>query len=103
MKILSIVLFIIIAFFSYNLLKIFILSNLKINKWIVFSLFLISFAGSVFVNLPNYIIYIVQWVYVILLLWFIDLYMDDRREKIKNKNRKVIKHRPKPKSNRAKK
>lgn len=103
MKFLGIISFIVLSFVSYNLLKIFVLSNLKINKWIVMVLFLISFGGSLFVNLPSYVMYIIQWVYIVLLLWFIDLYMDDRREKIKNKNKRVIKHRPKPNPNRVKK
>lgn len=103
MKFLGIISFIVISFVSYNLLKIFVFSNLKINKWIVMMLFLLSFAGSLFVNLPSYVMYIIQWVYIVLLLWFIDLYMDDRREKkIKNRNKRVIKHRPKPNPNRVK-
>lgn len=99
---LSIILFVFISLISYNLLKIFVLSNIKVNKWIILILFLLVIGASFFVNLPLFVMYIIQWLYFILILWFIDIFMDECREKIKNKNKKVIQNRPKPKPNRAK-
>ena len=72
------------------------------NKWIVLALFLIISIGSFFIKVPVFVLYILQWLYFILILWFVDLFIDDRREKLKNKNVKVIKNRAKSKPNRAK-
>lgn len=102
MTFLRIIIFVIISLMSYNLLKIFFLSNIKINKWIILALFLFVSIGSFFINVPTFFMYVIQWLYFVLILWFVDLFMDDRREKIKNKNRKVIQNKPKPKPNRAK-
>lgn len=99
---LGIILFVLISLISYNLLKIFVLSNIKVNKWIILILSLLIIGASFFVNLPMFVMYIIQWFYFILILWFIDIFMDERREKIKNKNKKVIRNRPKPKPNRSK-
>lgn len=97
-----VILFVLVSLISYNLLKIFVLSNLKINKWVVLGLFLIVVGLSFSITLPVFLTYIVQWLYFILILWFVDIFVDDRREKIKNKNKKVIKNRPKPKKARMK-
>lgn len=97
-----VILFVLVSLISYNLLKIFVLSNFKINKWIVLGLFLIVVGLSFSITLPVFLTYIVQWLYFVLILWFVDIFVDDRREKIKNKNKKVIKNRPKPKKARMK-
>lgn len=102
MKIFTLVLFILVSIITYNLLKIFVLSNFKINKWVVLGLFLVVFGLSFSIRIPIFLMYIVQWLYFILILWFLDIYLDDRREKLKIKNKKVIKNRPKPKKSRMK-
>ena len=102
MNILRAVLFILITLLSFNLLKIFVFSQIKINKWLVFSGILILVGLSLYLKLPIFVLYIVQLVYVILILWFMELFIEERREKRKNKNKKVIQNRPKPKENRMK-
>lgn len=102
MSILRTVLFILITLLSFNLLKIFVLSQIKINKWFILPIILIIIGVTLFVKMPMLVLYLLQLVYVILILWFIELYIEDRREKIKNKNKKVIHNRPKPKTNRIK-
>lgn len=102
MNFFTVILFVLVSLISYNLLKIFILSNLKINKWVVLGLLLIVVGLSFSITLPVFLTYVVQWLYFILILWFIDIFIDDRREKIKNKNKKVIQNRPKPKKSRMK-
>lgn len=103
MSILTTVLFVLVSLITYNLLKIFVLSNIKINKWIILSTGIIICIVSFFLKVPAFIMYLIQWVYFVLILWFVDIYVDDRREKIKNKNKKVITNKPKVKPNRIKK
>lgn len=102
MSVLSIILFVLITLITYNLLKIFVLSNIKVNKWLVLSLGIIVLVTSFFVNLPTFIMYLVQWVYFVLILWFVDIYMQERRIKLKNKNKKVMVNKPKVKPSRIK-
>lgn len=102
MNFFTLILFVLVSLISYNLLKIFVLSNFKVNKWVVLGLFLIVIGLSFSITLPVILIYIAQWLAFILILWFVDIFVDDRREKIKNKNKKVIQNRPKPKKSRIK-
>ncbi len=102
MSVLNAILLIVISLFSYNLLKIFVFSNIKINKWIILIGFIVCSGASIVIKLPVLAMYFVQWLYFILILWFVDLLVDERREKRKNKNKKVIQNRPKPKPNRVK-
>ena len=102
MSVLNAILLIVISLFSYNLLKIFVFSNIKINKWIILIGFIVCSGSSIVIKLPVLAMYFVQWLYFILILWFVDLLVDERREKRKNKNKKVIQNRPKPKPNRVK-
>lgn len=102
MNFLSIVLFILFSLITYNLLKIFVLSNIKINRWIILSLGIILCVVSLFLKVPTFVMYIIQWLYFVLILWFVDLFVDNRREKLKNKNNKVMKNKPKVKPNRIK-
>lgn len=102
MNFITVILLILVSIVSYNLLKIFIFSSFRINKWVVFGIFLIILGLSFYITLPKILIYIVQWLYFVFLLWFVDLFVDDRREKLKNKNKKVIRNKPKPKKSRMK-
>lgn len=102
MPFVSMILLIVISLISYNLLKIFVLSNIKINKWIPLIGFLVFSGSTLFIKFPMIVMYLVQWLYFILILWFVDIFVDERREKRKNKNKKVIENRPKPKPNRVK-
>lgn len=102
MSILSIILFVLTTLITYNLLKIFLLSNVKANKWLVLSIGIVVLVGSFFVSLPTFIMYLIQWVYFVLILWFVDIYMQERKIKLKNKNKKVMVNKPKVKPNRIK-
>jgi len=46
--------------------------------------------------------YIIQWLYFVLILWFVDLFVDNRRRRLMNKNNKVMQNKPKVKPNRIK-
>ncbi len=102
MPVASMILLIVISLISFNLLKIFVFSNIKINKWILLIGFIILSSSTLFVKFPTIVMYLIQWLYFILILWFVDILVDERREKRKNKNKKVIENRPKPKPNRVK-
>lgn len=102
MKFFGVILFILISLITYNLLKIFVLSNLKVNKWILLILSIVVVVASFFVKVPVFVMYMIQWLYFILILWFVDVFVDEYRENKKNKNKKVIQNKPKPKPNRAK-
>lgn len=87
----------------YNLLKIYVLENIKVNKWVVLTL-----AAIVFL-LPNiiwvkqmqarpWLMYIQSGVFLILFLWFMDLAGLSNRQVSNrgNKNNTIIKAKPKP-------
>lgn len=96
------VLFVIVTLITYNLLKIFVLSNLKINKWIILTLGIVVCALTIFIKVPIFIMCLLQWVYFVLILWFVDICVQERRIKQKNKNKKVMVNKPKVKPNRIK-
>lgn len=100
MEILGVILLGLFAFITYNLLKIFVISNFKINKWIILGVLVLLSLSIFFIPQTSFIIYIVQYLYFILTIWFIDVFMDERAEKRKNKNQKVIHNKPKVKPNR---
>lgn len=102
MKFFGIILFILISLITYNILKIFVLSNLKVNKWILLTLSILVVVASFFIKVPVFVMYMIQWLYFVLILWFVDVFVDEYRENKKNKNKKVIQNKPKPKPNRAK-
>ncbi|BAK81600.1 hypothetical protein [Candidatus Arthromitus sp. SFB-rat-Yit] len=104
MNFLGILLFVLITLITYNLLKIFVLSNIRANKfrWLILILGIIICVASLFLKVPTFVMYIIQWLYLVLILWSVDLFVDVKREKIKNKNIKVVKNKPKVKPNRIK-
>ncbi len=102
MKFFGVILFILISLITYNLLKIFVLSNLKVNKWILLILSIVVVVVSFFIKVPAFVMYMIQWLYFVLILWFVDVFVDEYRENKKNNNKKVIQNKPKPKPNRAK-
>lgn len=74
--ILSIVAFSVIVLVLYNLLKAYVLNKVKVNKWIVLVSSLILFIAPIAIlpNMPKYVsMYIIPGIFVILLLWFMDL------------------------------
>ncbi len=102
MNFLSIVVFILFSLITYNLLKIFVLSNIKVNAWLILSLGIILCVVSLFLKVPTFVMYIIQWLYFVLILWFVDLFVDNRRRRLRNKNNKVMQNKPKVKPNRIK-
>ncbi|EIA30266.1 hypothetical protein SFB5_037G0, partial [Candidatus Arthromitus sp. SFB-5] len=90
MNFLSIVVFILFSLITYNLLKIFVLSNIKVNAWLILSLGIILCVVSLFLKVPTFVMYIIQWLYFVLILWFVDLFVDNRRKRLRNKNNKVM-------------
>ena len=75
-QILSMVAFAIVVLVIYNVLKIYVLNKVKINKWIVLVASLILFMGPMLIwpTMPKYVAnYIVPGIFVILFLWFMDL------------------------------
>ncbi len=102
MNFLSIVVFILFSLITYNLLKIFVLSNIKVNAWLILSLGISLCVVSLFLKVPTFVMYIIQWLYFVLILWFVDLFVDNRRRRLRNKNNKVMQNKPKVKPNRIK-
>ncbi|MEW9096928.1 MAG: hypothetical protein AB2417_17770 [Clostridiaceae bacterium] len=100
LKLLALVLVVII---SYNLLKIFVLSKYKLNKWIVFAVALAvltttNMAKIDYTTIPGMAS---SAIFAIILLWFVDLFNDDRLE-MKKEKKKDVKIKPKAKPNRVK-
>ncbi|WP_125154340.1 hypothetical protein [Clostridium rectalis] len=87
----------------YNVLKIYLLEKFRPNKWIIFALAIAILTTPSMIK-PGFnqtpLGYVVSGVFVILFLWFIDLFNADRI-KIKN-SKNEVKIRPKAKPNRVK-
>jgi hypothetical protein len=99
MRVLFLILFAIIVLAVFNLLKIFVLSKLKVNKWIVLALAIIAFILPIVLRIQgNIATPVFSGLFVILLLWFIDL----QQGRIKKKDEKKVNIRPKAKPNRVK-
>ena len=67
MNFLSIVVFILFSLITYNLLKIFVLSNIKVNAWLILSLGISLCVVSLFLKVPTFVMYIIQWLYFVLI------------------------------------
>lgn len=99
----------IVVLIVYNLLKVYVLSKFKANKWIVLILAIIAlFMPGVLkvngVNVENNILgYILSVICVVLFLWFLDLIGCNAEgiEKKKQKKEEIV-IRPKAKPNRIK-
>ena len=95
----TLILFAIVVLVIFNLLKIFVLSKLNVNKWIVLALAIISFIISLFGGtLNNYFTLIFSGIFLIFMMWFIDLMQYNSN----SKKEKKIKIKPKAKPNRIK-
>lgn len=99
----EILLLIVLALFSmigYNLLKIFVLDKIKINKWYIFALGVVLIMLSTYVQtlVPNkFLALFLIALSVIPFLWFFNVVRDSKVEK-----KKTIKIKPKAKPNRVK-
>ncbi len=84
-------------FLLYNLLKMYVLPKVKVNRWIILALAIIALIVPSFFPVQNLISMAIQsGVFVILFLWFIDL------TKLRREEAKKIKIKPKAKPNRVK-
>lgn len=107
---LQVILFSIVILIVYNALKVYVLSKINANKWVVLIagvlVFFIPTIAAAYFNLPyNGTVwsYIHMGVFVILFLWFMDIIGFGASRNIKSNNKKddvVI--RPKAKPNRVK-
>ncbi|PRR78358.1 hypothetical protein CLLI_17850 [Clostridium liquoris] len=92
-----------IVIIIYNLLKVFVLSKYKPNKWVIFAIAIAILTTPTMVK-PGFNTtaggMVVSGIFVVLILWFIDLFNDDRLA-MKNKKNDV-KIKPKAKPNRVK-
>lgn len=104
--ILEIIAFAIIILFVYNLLKIYVLSKININKWIVLACAIATLLISPVLEVNGIKItgtfwqYIPTAIFAIFFLWFMDIVNNRRYEAKDKKNKVVIK--PKAKPNRVK-
>lgn len=72
----SMILFAIVVFGIYMILKKFVLDKIKISKWVVLALGVMEFIlpPLVFPNMPVIVVnFVIPGVFVILFLWFLDL------------------------------
>lgn len=105
--ILEVIVFAIVLLTVYNVLKKFILSKIKANKWVILAIGIIAFIFPyifyvVTKKRPNTAIlsYIQTPIFVIFLLWFMDLAGIGASKNVREENDIVIK--PKAKPNRVK-
>lgn len=117
--VLSIVAFSVIVLVIYNGLKAYVLSKVKVNKWVVLAAAVILFIVPMVIwpNMPTYASnYIIPGIFVVLFLWFMDLsgFMKNRSTQKQNSKtnissanskkdkKKEVVIRPKAKPNRVK-
>lgn len=101
--ILRLVLFSFVIIIIYNVLKIYVLQKFKPNKWVIFAIAIAALTGPSFIRPGfNTTIWglIPSGIFVILFLWFFDLFNEERYANKGKKNN--IKIKPKAKPNRAK-
>ncbi|AYD41082.1 hypothetical protein D4Z93_11320 [Clostridium fermenticellae] len=107
---LQIIFFVIVFMVVYNQLKIHVLSKLHPNKWIILVAAVVSFflppmvAAYFRYNLANTVWqYVQSVVFIVFFLWFVDLNTGAIYDTTsKNKRKKDVTIKPKPKPNRAK-
>lgn len=112
--ILSIIAGSIIMLVVYNLLKTYVLSKIKVNKWIVLAAAIVLFIAPVLIwrDMPGYVRnYVLPGIFVVLFLWFMDLSGFIKKRNVsktnyttassKKDNKKDIVIRPKAKPNRV--
>ena len=94
--------FVFIVIIGYNLLKIFVLSKYNPNKWIIFAIAIAILTTSNTAKLGYNTVpgFVLSGLFAILILWFVDLFKDDRVDMKKQK--KDVKIKPKAKPNRLK-
>lgn len=99
---LPILLVVVLAIVIFNVLKIYVLDNIKINKWIplVISLLVMIVPNIVWPQIRTSFLYYVQMViFLLLFLWFMDLAGLNgagSSPKNENKNSQVIRSKAKP-------
>jgi len=74
--ILSIVAFSIVVLVVYNVLKIYVLHKIKVNKWVILGIAMVIFVVPMIIwpDMPKYVAnYIIPGIFVFLFLWFMDL------------------------------
>lgn len=100
---LKLILFSFVVIIIYNVLKIYVLQKYKPNKWIIFALSIATLTGPSILR-PGFNTtlwgLIPSGIFVILFLWFFDLFNEDRYANKSQKNN--IKIKPKAKPNRVK-
>ena len=101
----QILIFAVVAFALYSILRKTVLHKLKVNKWIVFTVMIVVFIVTALFQ-PQlddnvYLKYLTQGIFILLFLWFLDLSGFTKRVDARaKKNAMVIK--PKAKPNRVK-
>ncbi|GFP75210.1 hypothetical protein [Clostridium fungisolvens] len=92
-------LFAVVVLAIFNFLKIFVLSKININKWIVLGIAIVAFLLPIVLRIQSTIASTVSsGLFVILLLWFMEIHQGTSKKKQENK----VTIRPKAKPNRVK-
>ena len=115
MTVLSIVAFSIVVLVLYQVLKVYVLSKININKWIVLVVAMVVFVVPMLIwpNMPRFVSnYVIPGAFVFLFLWFMDLsgFMKSRNTSktnttstyTKKDKKKDVVIKPKAKPNRVK-
>lgn len=113
--VLEIIIFTVAIFVGYNLIKKFLLTKVKVNKWIVLSISILLWAIPPIIKFSFTKVSVAYWPYIfytlsiILFLWFIDLTTIKKNKEAntvtyrKPEKKKEMINKPKAKPNRAKK
>lgn len=114
-QILGIVVFSIVVLVLYNVVKTYLLTKVKINKWVVLGASMVIFVVPMIIwpNMPKFVAnYVIPGLFVFLFLWFMDLsgFMKKKNNSKTNTTSNYVKKdkkpdvviRPKAKPNRAK-
>lgn len=99
------IVFVIVVFITFSLLGRYVFNKVRVNKWIILAVAIISFIATFFIPDFNFVValaiqVILIYICVISILWFIDVNKNGY-PRLKKEKKIVIKSKAKP--NRAKK
>lgn len=102
---LPMLLMVVVILLIYNVLKVYVLENIKVNKWVILIISAVIFAGPNLIwpgKIKGVVQYIQTGVFLIFFLWFMDLVGMSGRRAVKKEDTKNATIRTKAKPNRVK-
>lgn len=85
MNILAMISCTVVGVIIYYFFKPYVFSRIKINKWFIILAILLTGLISAFIPVSAFLIYLLQGIYVVLILLFVDVYTYSKKSKLQDK------------------